>query len=676
MTSASIAFRNVRKSLRDYTIYFLTLTFGVCIFYVFNALETQQAMMEVTNNQARLFQELKMVMSSISLFISFILGFLIVYANRFLIRRRKKEFGVYMILGMKKGNISRILIMETVFVGAFSLVAGIALGVAASEGMAFVTASLLQAKITKFAFTFSMDAMIETIVYFGVIFLLVLFFNTVMISKQKLINLLYANRKNEWFKTPRLSLSVTIFLIAAICLGFAYSTLLGGGIKAALSGNSLPVAMLAGVIGTFLFFFSLAGFFLKVIQQSKKLYLKGLNMFVLRQLNSKINTTYLSMSMMCIMLFIAVATLSSGIGMSSSLAQQMRQNAPYDASFSVSAKVDKKGETVSEYPGMNLATAIEKKGVELGSFAEDYLAMRYYTSDLKITLQVTENNYTNSINMDTYFLGLSDHNAALKMRGAQPISLDGDSYAVNSPITNLAYRAAITNYVDKGNPIELRGVELRTSVKNLYSNVMENSQHDDYKLTIIVPDSMVKGMPVFRDVLHINYLQQTDAYDNLCQKGLSKLSLGKDVSTTLVTRVEVSHYNNSITTVLAYLAIYLGVVFLITAAAVLAIGQLSETSDNIGRYGLLRKLGTDDKMINSALFTQILIYFGAPMLLAVVHAAVGISFISNTLSVFNKGNIGGSGLVAAIMILVVYGGYFLATYFGSKGILKRDYRPS
>jgi putative ABC transport system permease protein len=676
MTSASIAFRNVRKSLRDYTIYFLTLTFGVCIFYVFNALETQQAMMEVTNNQARLFQELKMMMGTISLFISFILGFLIIYANRFLIKRRKKEFGVYMVLGMKKGEISRILIMETAFVGVFSLVVGIALGVAASEGMALVTANLLQAKITKFVFAFSMDAAIKTVIYFGVIFLLVLLFNTAMIGRQKLINLLYASRKNEWFKTPRLSLSVLLFLVSAGCIGFAYVSLLSGGVGALTSGNVLPLALVAGVAGTFLFFFSLAGFFLKVVQQSKKLYLKDLNMFVLRQLNSKINTTYISMSMMCIMLFISVMTLSSGIGLSANLAKELRQNSPYDATFSVSAKAAKKDKPAPEYQGMDLVAAIAENGVGLDTFAKDYLAVRYHTADLQIPLEVTENNITNAVNANTYFLGLSDYNAALKMRGAQPISLDGDSYAVNFPVTNAAYRAAVANYADKGSPIELHGVELRTSAKNLYSNVMENSQHEDYNLTIVVPDNLVNSLPVLRDVLHINYLQQTDMYDSLCQKGLAKLSLGKKVSTKLMTRVEISHYNNSITTVLAYLAIYLGVVFLITAAAVLAIGQLSETSDNIGRYGLLRKLGTDDKMIDKALFTQILIYFGAPMLLAIVHAAVGISFIGNVVSVFDKGDIAGSALVTAAMILVVYGGYFLATYFGSKGILRRDYRAS
>jgi putative ABC transport system permease protein len=221
--------------------------------------------------------------------------------------------------------------------------------------------------------------------------------------------------------------------------------------------------------------------------------------------------------------------------------------------------------------------------------------------------------------------------------------------------------------------ITLQKTKLRTKPDNLYHYNLENAQNEDYRLTLIVPDELVKGLPVFRDVLHINYPEQSAQYEKMFQNGITKLHFDPTVGTSAQTRVSVVQYSSSATTLISYLAIYLGVVFLITSAAVLAIGQLSETSDNIHRYGLLRKLGADESMINKSLFAQIAIYFGAPMLLALVHTTVGITFASEVISTFDRGNILASSLVTAAVLLVVYGGYFLATYFGSKGILNRDY---
>ncbi|MDR1238253.1 MAG: ABC transporter permease, partial [Propionibacteriaceae bacterium] len=413
MTSAKLAFQNVKKSFRDYTIYFLTLTFGVCIFYIFNALESQEVMMQVTKNQSLLFQELNKVMGAVSIFISIILGFLIIYANRFLIRRRKKELGIYMVLGMEKGKISHILIMETVFVGIFSLAAGLVLGVLVSQGMALLTANLLQSTITNFIFVVSADAAIKTSIYFGLIFLLVLIFNTVTVSRQKLIDLLYASRKNESFKLPRLTLCVAIFAIAVVCLGYAYWSMLSRGTQGFLDGSTLPLAILLGVLGSFLFFFSLSGFALKVVQRSKEHYLKNLNMFVLRQLNSKINTTYISMTMVCLMLFISISTLSSGMGLSNSISKDLRKNAPFDATFTTFAKTDGKGKPTADYPGIDLVRAFAKDGVQLDTFAKNQLAVRYYTIDKSVPVEVAENGFAEKKTLDTYLIKLSDFNKIL-----------------------------------------------------------------------------------------------------------------------------------------------------------------------------------------------------------------------------------------------------------------------
>jgi putative ABC transport system permease protein len=127
--------------------------------------------------------------------------------------------------------------------------------------------------------------------------------------------------------------------------------------------------------------------------------------------------------------------------------------------------------------------------------------------------------------------------------------------------------------------------------------------------------------------------------------------------------------SKSFSITLAYLAVYLGIVFFVISAVVLAITQLSEASDNTARYALLQKLGADSSMINKALFSQIAVYFGVPLLLAVIHSIVGISAASNVILLVGERNVLSDSILTAVVVVVIYGGYFLATYFGSKRII-------
>lgn len=120
-----LSVKNIRKSIKDYAIYFLTLILGVAIFYMFNSLDSQEAMLKASSSTLDIVGMLIDLISGVSVFVAIVLGFLIVYANNFLIKRRKKEFGLYMTLGMGKWQISRILVFETIFIGLFSLVIGI-----------------------------------------------------------------------------------------------------------------------------------------------------------------------------------------------------------------------------------------------------------------------------------------------------------------------------------------------------------------------------------------------------------------------------------------------------------------------------------------------------------------------------------------------------------------------
>jgi putative ABC transport system permease protein len=448
-----------------------------------------------------------------------------------------------------------------------------------------------------------------------------------------------------------------------------------------MTGGALPIIFGLCIAGTFLFFFSLSGVFMKLLPQSRNIYLKNLNMFVLRQIGSKINTTYVSMTMVCLVLFISLCTFSSGMGLSSNITKMMEENTPFDATVSAQAARDKNGKVIKDYPGVDFVSMLggnSGKNAGASSASEkDYIAVRLYDAGVTIPLMVKQNNVTSQIDTPAYFMKLSDYNLIMKKEGKDPIKLKDGEYAVNYAVTNTDFKNAIDAYMKNPDEIKLKKTKLKTAPENLYRNTLEVLQNQDYSATIIVDDSLVKKLPPARDVFSVNYPETADKdvianYDKAFKAVVSALKPESGVEISALTASEVDSYTNSATMVVSYLAIYLGIIFLITAAAVLAIGQLSEISDNIGRYALLRKIGTDDKMIHRSIFTQNFIYFGAPMLPAAVHAIVGVTIIGKLINLFGKGDILGTSLFVAGMFIVIYGGYFLATYHGSKNILNRE----
>ncbi|MDR0862349.1 MAG: FtsX-like permease family protein [Oscillospiraceae bacterium] len=672
MMLSKLAFRNVRKSFRDYFIYFITLTVGVCIFYVFNSIESQQSMMVITQSQVTALQTVNRIMGIVSVFISVIFGFLILYANRFLIKRRKKELGIYMTLGMEKGQISRVLMIETVFVGAFSLLAGLLLGVLLSQGLAVVTVRLFAARFASFRFIFSPSATLKAVLYFGITFAVVIAFNVFMISRQKLIHLIYADRKNESFKQPRLLLSVGLFIVAAACLLVAYALIKDNGLSRI--DAEFWVSIVLGCVGTFLFFFSLSGFFLKLISGWKRVYLKNLNMFVLRQINSKINTSYISMTIVCLILFVSISTFSVGIGISTAATGELEKITPFDASFRLrlsEAIYNEAGELIDfQNVPVDLLQELAARGIDVKAFAREYAEMDYYAPFITFRFDW----FGEESVWQAYVVKLSQYNALLKLQGKEPLTLGEDEFAVNSAYEGYNWQETLAAYLEVKPDLVLNGRTLTNA--GMLRNALEVSfTADNDGITIVVPDDALDGLVAATKTLHMNYREPADESEELCKAAFGGLDLTNDglnisMYRELTTKLVVYEASRNTSATVAYLAIYIGIVFLIISAAVLAITQLAEAGDNARRYGLLTKIGVENGMINRAIFAQILIYFGAPLVLALAHAAVGISVAGNIVAQFGRLNILRDSSVTAAIVIAVYGGYLVATYLGSKSLVK------
>ncbi|EGC92513.1 MULTISPECIES: ABC transporter permease [Turicibacter] len=664
---SKIALGNVRKSFKDYAIYFLTLTFAVCIFYCFNSIESQKAVLDMSASQAGYMESINQLLSMVSVFVVFILGGLILYANNFLIKKRKKELGVYMTLGMGKSKISKILVLETFIVGILSLVVGLGVGILLSQGLSVFTAKLFEVGMTQFRFVISFSAIIKTIIYFGLIFLFVMFFNTIIISKYKLIDLLNASKKSETIKVKNPILSLLIFLVAVIMLITAYGIVLKVGLNEMSSLFNLSIVL--GIIGTLGFFYGGAGFLLAMIQRSQNIYLKKLNIFVVRQIHSNINTNFLSVSLICLMLFITIGGLSTGLSMKTSIENGIV--APFDASAYMYVDDEDEIKTMQQvveklnfdFKGNEhmFFEAYRLEGISTGD-----LILPYVTGTLKDQL---ENGYWNSINA----IKISDYNKIQHLLGKDSITLNDHQILVTSNFSK--FLEPLKVYLKNNSEIKINGETFEIKNKDVMTDATYNSALADNILTLIVPDKVVSSLEPTMTYMNIQYTAQdkVEAESYFGDYLNSFFEEGSKDGIFLIGYTKQQIYENSraTSTVVLYVGLYLGIVFLLSSAAVLALQQLSEASDSIERYKSLRKIGATQKMINKTIFIQTLIYFALPLVLGMIHAVFGIYVVNKDLtSLYGQSDILVSSIMTMMGIIVIYGGYFLTTYVGYKSIIK------
>lgn len=673
-----IALHNVRKSIKDYTVYFLTLTFGICLFYLFNSIHSQQVLLEINDSQRAMLVLIQTMISGISIFVAVILGLLIIYANQFLMKRRHKEMGIYLLLGMEKGQVSRILILETLFIGIFALAVGLAAGIFLAQGFSILTAKMFEVKMKEFQFVFSEQAFIQTIIYFVIIFLIVMLFNGVSISKYKIIDLLHSGKKHQKLRVKNLWVSVVLFIVSIICLGAAYYNIWQNGMMEADWQFKLSIVL--GVAGTFLFFFSLSGFFLNLVKGRKGLYYRGLNLFIFRQLNSKITTAFISMSMLCLMLFLAICAFATGTGMAETVNSNLEKVTPFDYSFYLNSDEERNLESQD-----GLIKDLKRDGIEIEKYAkrihsitlysqgkgkDRYLTMEPFLKGREELSRYPKKQNESMMDVNLSLIRLSEYNEFLKIVGKKPLTLKENEYAVSCNFENV--KDIFEDAVKDGQEITLNGQTMKPISKILTDNYVNTAIQMDAGTLILSDDLMdqLSVRPIFRYV-NILWKSSYSGYSEKLNEKIDKVYANKiSPFQSKFSKEEVYEQSAGLSTIIIYVAIYIGIVFLITSAAVLALQQLSENADNLSKYRLLERLGTDEKMIRGAVKAQIITHFLIPMSLALVHSYVAIRIASVVISQLGHMDIVGAVMKSAAAILVIYGGYMAATYFGSKNMLR------
>ena len=590
---SKIAINNVKKSFKDYTIYFLTLTFAVCIFYSFNSIESQKAMFEISKSEASYIDILTTVISWVSVFVSAILGGLIIYANNFMIKRRKKELGVYMTLGMSKRKISKILVSESFFIGLMSLGAGLIFGITLSQGLSFFTAKLFQVGMSEYKFIFSAGAAVKTIVYFGIMFLLIMIFNTFVISKYKLIDMINASKKSENIKIKNPIVSIIVFVLGVGALIFAYKFVMEVGLN--VKDYRFLISIILGIMGTAFFYYGLAGFILYVVKNSKNIYLKKLNIFVARQISSKINTNFVSITAICLMLFITISILSTGLSFKNSLESSLKDTVPFDASARIINFDENSTRTVEE--------AFKEYGFNFTN-KERYVVIEEYRLEEKFgdILRGYGDSKGYKFLYDGYdkisALKISDYNKLRELNGQSSIELKEDELLINSNFSKLI--PLVKNYMKENKTLKINQVSYNIKNEELITEAYESTGVANNFFTVILPDKALENLKPDETILNGNFVGEDrekreseigEVFKNSRDEGRK----GKDFIILGYTKTDLYSMTKGLTTTILYVGIYIGIVFLISSAAVLALQQLSEASDSIDRYKSLEELELQER---------------------------------------------------------------------------------
>lgn len=727
-----LAWGNVRRAGRDYLVYLLTLTLGVTVFYAFNSISMQVDIAGI--DEEGLAQVMGSMLGDLTYFLAGVMAFLMVYANNFIMKRRKKEFGLYQVLGMGRGRVATIMALETVIVSVVAFVAGIVLGVGLSQLMTFFTASLFKTQIANFHFFFSVHAFNLTLACMLVMFVLTLLLNLRAVRRTKLIELMGAERRNESIKTRNPWIAIAIFAVGVVLVGVAYYRLLRDGFPLTATDSKLQEAMnqfgittAMVTVGTFALFWGLSGMLIKLLQSLRSVYWRGLNMFTVRQLSAKVNTVCFSMGVIAMILFLAITSVTCGMSIANVMNENLERYTPADMSqtyiYYTPETLDYYKEYVnpSEADRMVLADSTvdlysawhgdpwhgDRKGksadnndetgkkVSIADVAGEHVQIDSYLSyplggsDPSVTPSEMCKTMgeklprafggSNADTMGLFVTPASQYNKLRQMMGEEPVSIGLDQYLLTCDMGG-DLGDLYTKYMAGGHTLTLGGHELKpaTDKSDKDTAAIANSAMSSNPGTVVVADELLSQLKLqpYSSSLLVNYKQgmdTTEADESIKYTVLDNLLVdGKEPGSwgIFITRSEMYTQAAQMNGMISYLAIYIGFVLVVACAAILSIQQLSNVADGSRSYRVLAQIGCDDRQIRHSVMAQQAVFFLFPLAVGLAHSFVALKVIIELVSTFGNMSIGGTVGLTCAIFLAAYGGYFLVTYLMSAGMVQ------
>lgn len=656
----SLSVKNFSKSIRDYSIYFFTMILGVAVFYIFNAIETQTAMMEVSQTKAAIIDSMNGIMSGVSIFVSLVLGYLIVYASRFMLKKRKREFGIYLTLGMGRIRLAAMLWLETIWMGLISLAVGLLVGMGISQLMSLIVSNLFQADVSRYEFVISGQAVGKSILYFLLIYLVVMIFNTLSVSRARLAEFLTAGRKKEKNFLKKPLLSGLVFLLAVVMLGTAYYNVTANQ-QAMTTETDVLTQVLLGILGTFLVFWSLSGFLMTAAGKFRRLYYRRLNSFVVGELSNKLNSTVMACSVICLLLFMTICLLFSAIARKEYKDQEAAKLAPVSISMSKEMTDSK-----------SIFDIMEVRGISMEDFQDLVSVYTYHLDEVTDYTLIGESYGEEYDNQKAEVMKVGDYNRAARVYHMPEYELEEDEYLIVADQEGAVY---IRNRgLADDREITIKGKSYHAKENTCQDGYLQMSYQPQNSGILLVPDSVKLGEEEqYKNYVMGDYRDKSKEFAQEMDQNFAQI-LNPEQSTygKIQVTTQSAIYDDSIGTSAMYifLGLYLGICFLISGSAVLALKILSDSADSREKYQILQKLGCEEKEIRRALRRQNGLLFLLPLLLSAVHAIFGIQVCRTMLSIYGSKGSGAALAVTMALTGAIYGGYFLLSHKCSVKIVK------
>ncbi len=675
---AKLAKSNAKKSIKDYLIYFITITLCVSLFYAITSLSSSSY--ELITEESYNFRNLKLILQYSTYLITAVLILLVAYVNKYMIRRRKREFATYVLLGAEQKSVALMFFIETLVIGILAIISGIFVGTLFSQ---IITALVLISAGQEVVFNLKlyMDTVGITFIFFISMFCIIGLYNVIILRKIKLIDMLNAHKQFEFqFKRSGKVYSV-IFLLSIIlyiiCGSYTIKLMnskIDYGVELFMY---IGLSLISFIMGTYALFYSISYIMVYIKDKWINFKYEGTNLFLIGSVVSKIKTAPILMATISMTFLGAMISVIITLVMAQWASGYLDMRVPYD--------IDIRNNYSSSYLVENNINDI-KEILKLDySMIVDYLNDQGHV--VKSYCQVEKYFVKAEGNSEPILaIRLSDFNQLRSMLGYEEIELKDNEFTTQWHSATID--EVINNYIENNTHLNIQGKTYNMSESSAYKESVGEGFYYKADNIIILPDKVcdkldfietnfvanIKNEMSYEEAndFQYNYIYEWFRENNA--EFIEKYSKEYDVSRSIIrTRIKSSETNNILNTTLAMriLSIYLGVVLLMISLTILSLSQLTDSIEHKDRFNILKRLGIEEKEVDKIILKQISIYFIVPITIAMVGVAIFVYnfylMYKDIITVF----VGDTTFILSItfgvsLMLVVYICYFAGTYYTFK----------
>ena len=675
---AQLAKTNVRKSIKDYLIYFITIAICVSLFYAITSLSSSDY--ELITEESYNFRALKIILQYSTYLLTAILILLIAYVNKYMIERRKREFATYVLLGAEQISVSLMFFIETIVVGFLAIITGILVGTLFSQA---ITAIVLISAKQEVVFSIKLyaDTVVITFIFFISMFCIIGLYNVIVLRKIKLIDMINAHKQVEFQFKRSNKVYIAIFVVSIIMyiISGSYTVkLINSEIDYSVKSLMyIGISLITFIIGTYALFYSIAYIMIYIKNKCINFKYEGTNLFLIGAIVSKVKTAPILMATISITFLGAMISFIMTLVMSQWSMGYLDMRVPYDIeirnNYSTNFLAQSNIDDIKVIPKLDYSEIVDwlnNNGKDIESYCQVEKYIISHDDNIKSTLAIK----------------LSDFNKLRTMLGYDEIKLNDKEFTTQWH--NAVSDEVINNYVGKNSKLNINGVTYNISQDSSYKESIGEGFYFNSDNIIILPDEVCDNLDFIETnfVANIenkmkyeeaNEFRQNYIYNWFRSNNsefVTKYSDENDITYRVIDiRIKSLEINNILTTTLAMriLGVYLGIVLLMISLTILSLSQLTDSIEHKDRFNVLRKLGVEENQINRIILKQISIYFIVPIVIAMIGDAI---FIYNYYLIYNDiitvfvGNIEFilSIIFGVTLMIVIYICYFIGTYYTFK----------